>query len=155
MGRVRMGLMRRRHAPWSISRCATTTSPLLLHRSIRVPAPERNVAPVHSILCLYARTLSQGMLESRDEEEDEEADGQLTPGADTNRSHPSGGGKAIDPEALDDQKMAWLQAEGSERPKGVPLRCLLCKNKLLISSGALFYTTQATPLLVNRQRLVI
>lgn len=83
------------------------------------------------------------MLEGSDEEADEDADGQLTkPGVDANRSHPSSDDDTIDPAALEDQKMAWLQAAGSERPKGIPLRCLLCKNKLLVSSGTLLNSTQ-------------
>lgn len=76
------------------------------------------------------------MLEGSDEEEADEPSGQEeTLTVARNGTEAGGSGTPVDSESIEDQKMAWLQAEGPDKPKGVPLRCLLCKNKLLVSCG--------------------
>lgn len=43
----------------------------------------------------------------------------------------------VNRDAVDEQKAIWLQAPEGITVKGIPLRCLLCKNKLLVNSSTI------------------
>lgn len=45
--------------------------------------------------------------------------------------------QSTDPAAVEKQKALWLQAPEGTTIRGIPLRCLLCKDKLLINSSKL------------------
>jgi hypothetical protein len=88
------------------------------------------------------------------EASDEVGQGEL-PASKLTVNRASRSAKAINNEALEDQKMAWLQAEPSEKPNGVPLRCLLCKAKLLVSASTLFCLKLALNSLFCQRKVLV
>eukprot|EP00892_Ulva_mutabilis_P008713 jgi/Ulvmu1/6213/UM028_0069.1 len=80
----------------------------------------------------------QDMMDSDESiEGDDDSDGntdqdKLVVGEAASRTHIA---RSVDPAAVEEQKAAWLQASQGTSIKGTPLRCLLCKNKLLVNSS--------------------
>jgi hypothetical protein len=88
------------------------------------------------MLLLLMRPGLQGMLESDDEDTDEQNGMDDKEGWSRLRKSAKKT-KSIDSIALEEQKGTWLLAKTGEKPKGVALCCLLCKRKLLINAGTL------------------
>lgn len=77
----------------------------------------------------------QEMLESDDADDDDDANAAY---AAADAAKPKGAAViGTDPAAIEKQKAEWLQAPEGIVVKGVPLRCLLCKYKLLVNSCTL------------------